>query len=125
MIVTKEIFREYFRKYNELYFDGILKMPSILFMSGHNGQVGKFRHQKKDGKVVNPKIYINKSIRWTEEDIIDVMIHEMIHYYVVFVLDYDGIFSHGLRFRRKWKEITKRGQCIHMRYNHLKYRSEV
>lgn len=96
-----------------------------MFKNNKDGVVGKFRYENDRGKRKNPKIYINKCIHWNDEDLIDVMIHEMIHYYVIFIMGYDGFFSHGFKFRKKRKEIRNKGQIVHIRYSHLKYNSEV
>lgn len=126
MEITKQYLEERFIEYNSLYFNGILKKPLFLFKTNKDGVVAKFRYNKEGKKKCSPKIYINKCIAWDEDSLKNVLLHEMVHYYVVFIENYDGLFSHGFRFRRKVREIKKNfGYTINISYKHLKYKGEA
>ena len=74
MTITKELLREKFDVFNERYFEGKLAVPAFLFMTGRMGLFGKYRDWGN-----GPLIYINKSYDLSEEDLDDLLVHEMIH----------------------------------------------
>lgn len=69
-----------FFKYNRMYFENKLAIPSFgLLHSKH--LLGQFQTKtsRRTGKKINPKIFITTDIDWTEDDLRDVVVHEMVH----------------------------------------------
>lgn len=126
MEITKEEIKKRFLEYNEKYFDGILKTPRFGINTWNTGIIGSFRNgHDKNGKPVDPEIRIAKYADFTEETLKGIIIHEMIHYYVVFHEGYDGWFSHGRRFRRVRRYLCEYfGLKIPMNGKHIKYKNE-
>ena len=119
MTITKTEIREKFVYFNEKFFENKLAVPTICFKNNKDGVVGKFRCWKDECR-----IYINRCIEWTEKDLDDVIVHEMIHYYISKILNKNPLFSHGFLFRKIRRDIKKKGLKVHIRYNHLKYKKE-
>lgn len=107
---TLDYIKEKFDYYNKLCFDGKLPMPPIK-LNLRYGQMGVTRSrlvQTETGKWHNTDLSIEISIRQDlpEEEYIDTLVHEMIHYY----LAYNDVFDdspHGTAFRQKMQQITK------------------
>jgi hypothetical protein len=81
-----------------------------MFSSGKNGK-RKYR------------IRLTSDVKWTVEALRDVLIHEMIHHYVVAIdgckgidgFSWYGLFGHGKRFRRQVRRIKREhGLKIHI-----------
>ena len=100
--------KEKFEFYNKLCFDGKLPMPPIK-LNMRYGQMGitKFQIiQTSDGNIRHENISIEISIRQDlpEEEYIDTIVHEMIHYYIA----YNNIIDdspHGTVFMEKMNHI--------------------
>ena len=121
MKLTKDDLKVRFDEYNRLYFDSVLPrcefsviklscLGSYMFSSGKNGK-RKYR------------IRLTSDVNWTEESLRDVLIHEMIHHYVVAIdgckgidgFSWYGLFGHGKRFRRQVRRINREhGLKIHI-----------
>ena len=87
--ISKEFVKEKFKEYNDLYFNGELKMPKITLIDGTK-YAGQFVY-KKGGLYAKPQdkdklryteIQIAENIIWTEKSFRSVLVHEMIHYYI-------------------------------------------
>jgi hypothetical protein len=109
MIVTKELLKEQFAAYNTLYFDGKLGKCGFSFFSKNITFLGWYCAKEDSRGRPNDKIWIGTCVKWTEEGLKRVLIHEMIHMYVHRIEGhrYDGIFGHGRRFRREARRIRK------------------
>ena len=121
MKITKEDLKVRFDEYNRQYFDSVLPrcefsviklrcLGSYMFSSGKNGK-RKYR------------IRLTSDVNWTEESLRDVLIHEMIHHYVVVIdgckgidgFSWYGLFGHGKRFRRQVRRLKREhGLKIHI-----------
>lgn len=105
MEVTEEQIRYMFCNYNEKYFDNILPVPYIEITNSLK-YFGLFESDIEDNTTVNPCIYISGRYDYKPEQIRDILIHEMIHYY----LTYNGIEInklHGKEFKRLAKMFNK------------------
>ena len=78
--VTKYILEDLFEEYNKLYFEGKLSKPQLATYLGES-TMGIFNVSERHG-MVRTKILIARNVRYTQEDLRDVLIHEMIHLYV-------------------------------------------
>jgi len=91
MRATTPIIRKIYNDCNTLYFDG--KLPTPIFGTYKFNRVWgsvKTRHDLDlNGKVVNFQSWLRMNSRWdiSEDKMIDVVLHEMIHIYIV----YNGI----------------------------------
>ena len=77
IVITKNLISKLFFKYNKEYFDNKLQLPNfdILHSKRLLGQFRTKEHKK-------PKILITKDVEWTENDLRDILVHEMVHLYV-------------------------------------------
>ncbi len=103
--------QEKFRHYNELIFDGQLPEPpiSICDVKTFLGKCTFKMRKKLFGKVeyCDFKLRFNKRIELTEDEMDDIIIHEMIHYYTGWKRLQDSS-AHGPLFRRLMEEINAR-----------------
>ena len=104
-----EYIKEKFEYYNNLCFEGKLPMPPIR-LNMRYGQMGVTKWktiEESDGTTNNYDISIEISIRRSlpEEEYIDTIVHEMIHYYIAYNNIKDDS-PHGTMFMRKMQEIT-------------------
>ncbi len=109
MKVTKLLLLKKFDEYNVLYFDSKLDSCQFSFTGKNNSAYGTYRRWKAaDGKEKS-RISIGRCIIWNEENLREILVHEMIHMYVETVekKHYDGLFGHGWRFRRKCRHILR------------------
>ncbi|MGM9746450.1 MAG: SprT-like domain-containing protein [Paludibacteraceae bacterium] len=126
--ITKEFVKEKFKEYNELYFNGELKMPKITLIDGTK-YAGTFtcRHNKTTGKLYEQEIGIAYNVLWNIKTFENTLVHEMIHYYVNTkeVNPLKGDFQHcGLFWKMKIKLNWKYGLHIKNRDTHLKLKNE-
>lgn len=110
--------RARFKEYNKAYFEGELKMPKFK-LKELKGALSVFVFSRPLGELKQKEIWFNTNYIWTEEGLKDVLIHEMIHYW----LHNHGHSGsrHGIRFRMKCREIRKKdGTIITIRKKILK-----
>jgi predicted SprT family Zn-dependent metalloprotease len=121
MEVTEEQIRYMFRNYNEKYFDNILPMPDIEITSSFK-YFGLFTSEIENDTTVNPLIQISGQYDYKPAQIRDILIHEMIHYY----LTYNGVEIdelHGKEFHRLAKMFNKQyGMHITATIDESKYK---
>lgn len=116
MIPNKRLLLGLFHTYNNKYFDGILPMPS--FKIRHTYKIlGYFSCDVgEDGTIYNPCIEVSDNYDYFENQLEDIMVHEMIHYYLAFTGS-DIRCSHG-------KEFSKMACSFNSKY-HLNIRSRI
>ena len=126
MKITKEDLKARFDEYNRLYFGSAL--PRCEFSVTKLSCLG--RYMFSSGKNGNRKYRIGLTcdVNWTEDSLRDVLIHEMIHHYVVAIdgckgidgFSWYGLFGHGKRFRKQVRRIKRQfGQNIHIHPHHI------
>lgn len=100
MKLTTDILEEKFDECNKQYFNSELPYP-FLGVFSKKRPFAKFTYliKKKNGKkeLLYKKISISDYYDFTEEQLIDILVHEMIHYYIA----YNGIKDnkeHGKEF---------------------------
>ena len=115
--VTRYILEDLFDKYNKLYFEEKLVKPQLATYLGES-TMGIFNVSERHGKV-RMKILIARNVRYTQENLRDVLIHEMIHLYV-----YQEIgpgYGHKKPFLDKMNELNAQyGLDIRKDSRHLK-----
>ena len=80
MDITIKDLEERFIEYNQLYFNGKLKMPKFYINRWFCGIYGSYGHDKDGSPLIS--IRNNKGAKITEEELKDTLIHEMLHYYM-------------------------------------------
>ena len=123
MKITTEHLTELFREYNKLYFGWELPLPAFGLLTSYR-TCGYFSCNKIVGRRRLQKARIDISCRfdWTESDLRDVMVHEMIHYYLAYK-HIDNEITHGEAFRQMSTDlntrfglnIAERVDCSHMK----------
>ena len=86
-----------FNEYNNKCFDGELPRP-MLSLVHDKRTLGRFTCDFYDEEMENPRIEISDSYEYTEDRLRDVLVHEMIHYYLAFTGE-DIYLSHGKAFK--------------------------
>ena len=123
MKVTKGKLEQLFNEYNKLYFEDKLYYCKLMVVHS-TGPVGWYvcDSKTKYGKLCGT-IYIATNVDWTEENLHNVLIHEMIHHYVAQIdghphcdgYTWYGLFGHGTHFRAQCKRIKRDfGLTIHI-----------
>ena len=103
--LTIDDLKSRFKEYNKLYFNKELRMPKFKLERLKNSLALFFFSRPLTGELKQKEIWFNTNYVWTDEAIKDVLIHEMIHYWL-FIHGHSGS-RHGIRFRLKCKEIKK------------------
>ena len=126
MKITKEDLKVRFDEYNHQYFNSVL--PQCEFSVIKLSCLGRYMFSSgKNGKR-KYRIRLTSDVNWTEESLRGVLIHEMIHHYVVAIdgckgidgFSWYGLFGHGKRFRRQVRRIKRQfGQNIHIHPHHI------
>jgi hypothetical protein len=106
MVVNVEKLEYYFNLYNIAYFDSELPIPKFDVLHSYR-TCGYFNCSYNQGwfnrELYDFKISITDYYDFTEKQFTDIMVHEMIHYY----LAYFGIDKQG-RHGKKFKEMARR-----------------
>lgn len=95
IVVDKQELKRRYNEYNTLYFGGRLGKCTLSY--NYITPLGRYVYDQK----TRSTIIISKNVRWTDEAISDVLVHEMVHMYLRTVLHirFDGLFGHGPVFR--------------------------
>lgn len=123
--ITKDYVRQRLRDFNEKYFDNRLDInyfPIKLFPYKHSGGSVYFdcSYNRLTGEIYNASINdfrISTSFSFTEEQLCNIILHEMIHVYQIQVLKRQDIKGnklepHGQTFTSKMNELNKKGWNI-------------
>ena len=107
--LSKDELKKRFEELNVLCFDGELGRCGFSLFSRNISHLGWYQDRNDKNGKPKDKIWFGTSVKWTNELLEAVMVHEMIHMYVYRIekCKYDGLLSHGRRFRRKCKQIKK------------------
>lgn len=105
MVITKELIRQKYVEYNHLYFNN--ELPRCKF-SVYNTKEELGLYTRDSIWIARYPKNLSKTAVWTEELFKEVLIHEMVHHYVVAVKNKRSFLCpHGLRFRRKCWELKR------------------
>jgi len=107
MRITKEDIKVRFDEYNEKYFGGVLQPCKCHIAKEKSSALGLYNPSFKNGKTIG-HIWIAYYVDWTEEDLRDTIVHEMIHHYTQTIEGHKGgLFGHNWRFKRQCKRLKK------------------
>jgi predicted SprT family Zn-dependent metalloprotease len=111
MEISVEYITERFREYNKDVFNHVLPLPQIRLMRSYRYS-GRFSCKKPVGRrrLKEPRIEISCYFDWREEDFRNVLLHEMLHYYLAFT-HIDNAVTHGEAFLEHAKEINEKHGC--------------
>ena len=98
-----------FNEYNKLYFWGKLGKCEFHYIPKSQNSAGWYNHRKLKSGKVRDQIWIGKCVRWTDQVLKEILVHEMIHMYVRTVEGkrMDGLLGHGRRFRRHCRRLKR------------------
>ena len=123
MKVTFPIMIEKYQEYNRLYFDGGLPMPNFGMLETYS-YLGRFRCAKIVGnrRLKRQMIELSCYYDFTEEELRDVFVHEMIHYYLAYH-HIDNNLTHGEAFLKMCQEMNLRyGMNLKARAGRFEYK---
>lgn len=97
----------FFYEYNKKYFGGILPLPNFGLIHSYR-TVGFFSCDfDDDGNMINQKIEMSDNYDYLDNQFKDILLHEMIHYYLAYVgLDVQGL--HGEQFLNMANEFNRK-----------------
>lgn len=104
MVLFESKLEYLFNEYNKKYFDGILPVPFFKVIHKKN-TFGRFECVFGWRKITNPVIMVTDKYNFTEEQLRDIMVHEMIHYYLAYTKK-DRIVRHGKEFKRMMNDFN-------------------
>ena len=107
MVVEKFDIEKKFIDNNEMFFECELPFPNfeIIHSSKYLGRCTC--NFDENNNIVDVTIAISDSYDFTESQFDDVLLHEMIHYYLAWTKQ-DIYLSHGSEFKKMMKEFNKR-----------------
>lgn len=106
--VTVDFLVENFKKYNNIIFNN--ELPIIPIKLGKSLKaVGyyKYKINRFTRDIINSEIVISIAFNKTYKDIIDVLVHEMLHYYIAYK-KIEDTGSHGIVWTRLANEISEK-----------------
>jgi len=108
MVVTERIIMVLFCKYNDEYFNGVLPMPRFKIRHSYR-TLGYFHcdYNDIDESISNECIEISDNYDYTDYQLKNVLVHEMIHYYLIF-MGKDVNCRHGKEFRKMSSEFNQK-----------------
>lgn len=109
MKITKELIKERFDEYNQIYFSGVLGKCRFYLLPKSQSILGKYNGQEDKNSKPIDRIGIGTAVIWNEELFKRVLIHEMVHMYNTRIdkCRLDGVLGHGRRFRRETRRLKK------------------
>ena len=111
MTITPNDIKERFIRYNEMYFEGVLRMCNFKVYNTRQ-QLGAYEPRTYRScpiiKIARKPTVMNKK-EWTEEMLKQTIVHEMVHHYVRDILKHTSILCrHGWKFRKVCRRVEKR-----------------
>ena len=130
MTKTEKLNRLY-EECNQLYFNG--KLPYCRCTYTNMDSYGDYINYKSKNGIQTTLIRISNKVEWNDISLRQILVHEMIHHYVVSVdncrgidgFGWYGLFGHGWHFRRQIRRIKKEfGLKIHIHHSYIYHRKE-
>lgn len=96
----RKIWKIRFEEYNKKYFDGVLPPCKChVIREKEHTPLGLYNPIERRGKLIG-HIWIASNVDWNEEDLREVIVHEIIHHYVRMIEGHEGgLFGHNWRFK--------------------------
>ena len=127
--LTRNVLRETFQECNEKYFEGTLPTPEIFELWTPSKYIAGWiraiwiNKEKRRGVA----IHISKNLKWTKENLIDTMVHEMIHLEIGDYLERIPFWKrwfhldHDIRFKNRMNELNEKfGLNVMVKSKHLR-----
>jgi predicted SprT family Zn-dependent metalloprotease len=107
MIISEFNILAGFQVFNEKYFNGELPIPTVVIR--HSYRTLGYFHCELDnlGNIINPIIEMTDNYDYTESQFRDILVHEMIHYYLVHNKK-DMKCKHGKVFKKMANEFNSK-----------------
>lgn len=116
MMVFESKLEYLFNIYNKQYFNGSLPTPSFR-ITHKKKEFGRFECSVGWRKITNPVIMVSDVYNYTDDQLRDIMLHEMIHYYLAYNR-IDRIITHGKAFKNMMNDFNlNEGTNIQITYN--------
>ena len=105
MIVCKSQIRCLFRQFNQDYFGNLLPMPYIKIRHSVN-TLGYFSYMQNEMFGTTETLEISDFYEYTSNQLRDIVVHEMIHYYLYYIGE-DVRLKHGKSFMRMARQLNQ------------------
>ena len=108
MVANHDNMLDTFNLCNMKYFEGKLLFPKLDLLHSYR-TFGYFKYTRGgwlDKTLYDPTIYITDYYDFTEKQFVDIMCHEMIHYYLAYV-GLDRNVHHGKKFMEMAERLNK------------------
>jgi len=107
MILDEFTLMALFTEYNKKYFDNILPYPEFKLRKSYN-TFGYFScNYDKNYNMYNCVLEISKRYDYTKKQLRDIIVHEMIHYYLAYT-GKDIKMKHGKEFKDMANELNRK-----------------
>lgn len=111
MVASSKTIEKYFKEYNKVYFDNKLPQPLFFIHTSYDilGYFNCYKNIYKPGKYHRMSITMSDRYDFTEEEFKCILLHEMIHLYLVHTKSaIDGNLDHGNLFIKTITEFNKK-----------------
>lgn len=108
MVVNLDILSLFFNQCNYMYFDNELPVPEFGILHSFR-TCGFFQYIKGgwfDKTLYDPILSMTDYYDFTEEQFVDIMCHEMVHYYLAYIGE-DRDCGHGKKFKRMAEQLNR------------------
>ena len=105
MRICESQIRCLFRQFNKDYFGNILPMPYIKIRHSVN-TLGYFSYMQNEMSGTTETLEISDFYAYTSNQLRDIVVHEMIHYYLYYIGE-DVRLKHGKSFMRMAKQLNQ------------------
>ena len=105
MRICESQIRCLFRQFNKDYFGNILPMPYIKIRHSVN-TLGYFSYMQNEMSGTTETLEISDFYAYTSNQLRDIVVHEMIHYYLYYIGE-DVRLKHGKSFKRMARQLNQ------------------
>lgn len=105
MRICESQIRCLFRQFNQNYFGNMLPMPYIKIRHSVN-TLGYFSYIQNEMSGTTETLEISDFYAYTSNQLRDIVVHEMIHYYLYYIGE-DVRLKHGKSFKRMARQLNQ------------------